>query len=79
MPLFSRSISKDALELLSDQEKLHLNRDFSRFGRFYPAPVLAGFAAYVAIAYFYPAVSNAAFVGFIFFFLFFSCFLSPSA
>ena len=67
---FSRSISKEALELLSAREKLRLNREFSRSGRFYPIPVLAGFAGYMAITYVRPSFSDPTFVVFIVFFLF---------
>lgn len=73
---FSRSISKEALELLSEQEKLLINKQFAGFGRFYLIPLIIGFAGYIIITYMNPAFSNAAFVILIFFFLFFLFFIS---
>ena len=68
---FSRSISKEALDLLSEQEKTHLDKQFSRFGRFYLIPIILCFAGYISITYLQPSFSNAAFILLIFFFLFF--------
>lgn len=73
---FSRSISKEALELLSEQEKLFLDKQFSSSGRFYLIPIVIGFAGYTAITYLQPGFSNAAFVILILFFLFFLFFIS---
>ncbi|OGR11665.1 MAG: hypothetical protein A2097_02720 [Desulfobacula sp. GWF2_41_7] len=73
---FSRSISKEALELLSEQEKLLLYKQFSGSGRFYLIPVIIGFTGYITITYLKPAFSNAAFVILILFFLFFLFFIS---
>ena len=74
---FSRSISKEALELLSKEEKLHLDKQFSRFdNRFYLIPIIIGFAIYAGISYVRPSFSNPAFVLLILFFLFFLFFTS---
>jgi len=74
---FSRSISKEALELLTEQEKHDLEKQFTGFAnRLYPVPMVIGFAGYVTVSYFQPSFSNAAFVLFILFFLFFLAFTS---
>ena len=74
---FSRSISKEALELLTEQEKFYLEKQFAGFGkRFYLIPMVISFSAYMLITYFKPSLSNAAFVLFVLFFLFFLFFNS---
>lgn len=74
---FSRSISKEALELLSEEEKHQLEKQFSRFeNRFYLFPIIIGFLAYAFISYVQPSFSNPAFVLLILFFLFFLFFTS---
>ena len=74
---FSRSISKEALELLSEQEKHHLEKQFSRFSsRLYLVPIIIGFTGYIIITYVQPSFSNAAFILLILFFLFFLSFTS---
>ncbi|MFA5902899.1 MAG: hypothetical protein WC836_03125 [Desulfobacula sp.] len=74
---FSRSISKEALELLSEEEKHHLEKQFSRFdNRLYLLPIIIGFFAYAFISYVQPSFSNPAFVLLILFFLFFLFFTS---
>jgi hypothetical protein len=68
---FSRSISKEALELLTEQEKSHLQKQRAGFGnRFYLIPMVIGFSGYMIITYLVPSLSNAAFVLFVLFFLF---------
>ncbi len=66
---YSRSISKEALELLTEQEKQHLSKQFSRFDGFYLVPIITGFAVYALVTYVQPSFSNAAFVLLILIFL----------
>jgi hypothetical protein len=74
---FSRSISKEALELLSAQNKIHLEQQFSKFGnRLYLIPIIIGFTVYLIITYLRPSFSNAAFVLLILFFLSYLVFTS---
>jgi hypothetical protein len=74
---FSRSISKEALELLTEQEKIHLEKQIAGFGnRFYLIPIVIGFSGYMLVSYLQPSLSNAAFVLFVLFFLFFLFFNS---
>jgi hypothetical protein len=69
---FSRSISKEALELLTEREKHHLEKQITGFtDHFYPVPMVIGFAGYVIISYLQPSFSNTTFALFILFFLFF--------
>lgn len=74
---FSRSISKEALELLTEQEKCRLEKQFTGSGnRLHLVPIIAGFAGYMIVTYLQPSFSSAAFVLFILFFLFFLVFTS---
>jgi len=73
---FSRSISKEALELLTEQEKHQLKEQFSKPGNFYLIPVIIGFVIYMTLAYINPDLSNAAFVILILFFLFYLFYIS---
>lgn len=73
---FSRSISKEALELLTPQEKLQLDKQFSRSGRLYLIPIIIGFAGYLTITYINPDFSNTAFALFIPLFVFYLFFIS---
>jgi hypothetical protein len=74
---FSRSISKEALELLTEQERIYLEKQIAGFGnRFYLIPMVIGFSVYMIITYLKPSLSNAAFVLFVLFFLFFLFFNS---
>ena len=74
---FSRSISKEALELLSEQEKINLKQQFLRFdSRLNLIPIIIGFASYIIITYLSPLFSNAAFILFIVFILFYLAFTS---
>ena len=69
---FSRSISKEALEILTEQEKIYLEKQIAGFGnRFYLIPMVIGFSGYMIITYLKPSLSNAAFVLFVLFFHFF--------
>ncbi|MCM2284211.1 MAG: hypothetical protein NDI81_05495 [Desulfobacula sp.] len=69
---FSRSISKEALELLTDQEKYLLEKQFTGTGnRLHLVPIIVCFATYMLVSYLQPSFSSAAFVVFILFFLFF--------
>lgn len=65
----SRSISKQALELLSDEEKSKLAEKFARFGRVNQIPIVMVFAGYVLIKYLHPSFSTIAFVVLILFFI----------
>ncbi len=74
---FSRSISKEALELLTQEEKHILEKQLSGFGnRLYLIPIIIGFAGYLFISYLQPSFSNTAFILLILFFLFFLFFIS---
>jgi hypothetical protein len=66
---YSRSISKHALSLLSDEEKKILAAKFSGFSKFNQIPIIIVFAGYFAIKYFQPSFSNVAFIILILFFL----------
>lgn len=73
---FSRSISKQALEHLSEGEKEKLSKEFSRAGNLYLIALMAGFTGYLIIPYILPSFFNTAFILFILFFLFFLFFIS---
>lgn len=73
---YSRSISKDALALLSEDEKKTLADEFSGFNKFNLIPMIAGFICYILIASFHPSFSTIAFILLILFFIGFLVILS---
>lgn len=68
---YSRSFSKQALTLLSDEEKQRLAQKFSGFGILNQIPVVVVFAGYFALKYVNPSYSSLAFIALILFFLIF--------
>jgi hypothetical protein len=60
--IYSRTISKDALEILTDKEKNILAQQFIGFGRINQLPLILVFAGYIGISYFNPSFSTIAFV-----------------
>lgn len=73
---YSRSISKDALALLSEDEKQALADEFSGFNKFNLIPMVAGFVCYILIALFHPSFSTVAFILLILFFISFLIIIS---
>jgi len=69
--VYSRSISKKALELLSDEEKSKLAEKFSNFSILNLIPIIVVFTSYIAINFFMPTSSNIPFVLLILFFIIF--------
>jgi len=67
--VFSQSISKQALTLLSDEEKSKLAEKFARFGRVNQIPIIIVFTGYIIIKYLQPSFSTIAFVVLILFFI----------
>jgi len=67
--VYSRSISKDALLLLSDEEKNNLARQSAGFSRFSQIPIIIVFASYLIIKFLQPSISTVAFVLLILFFI----------
>ena len=65
----SRSISKHALLLLSDEEKNKLAEKFARFDRLNQIPIIIVFISYFLVKYLHPSFSNIAFVILILFFI----------
>ncbi len=67
--IYSRTISKEALEILSDDEKDVLAQVFKGFGRINQLPLLVVFAGYVGITFLNPSFSKIGFVALIFIFI----------
>ena len=60
--IYSRTISKDALALLSEGEKEILTEQFKGFGRINQLPLLIVFAGYIGITLLNPSYSTIGFV-----------------
>jgi phosphatidylglycerophosphate synthase len=69
--IYSRSQSKNALELLSDAEKGKVAEHFSKFGKLHLFPIIIVFCFYFIVKYYLPSFSNVYFIGLILFFLVF--------
>ena len=67
--VYSRSISKDALLLLSDEEKNNLAQQSAGFRRFSQIPIIIVFISYLIIKFLQPSISTVAFVLLILFFI----------
>jgi len=67
--VYSRSISRDALLLLSPEEKDKLAQKFAGFARFNLIPIIIVFTGYLLITYLKPSFSTPGFVILILFFI----------
>ena len=73
--IYSRTISKDALAILSDAEKEILAQHFQGFGRINQLPLLIVFAGYIGITLLNPSYST---IGFVILIIVFISFLSAT-